>query len=281
MTMLDSSFSGASSLPTADYDRMVGNVFTSLFEGKAASDEKGLSSQEVIDRITGKSAGSSDGKEHLPAPAAPKPDASVPPEAPSPYDDASVEEGMSESDVITALTGQEPEEVEEAVTEEAPEGSVNVDELLDAVIPEQTDSGEPIDPLQWLMDLLDTDGDGKVTENEVDNFIGLMDEDGDGKLSREEMDTGLTAADADGDGNITVEEFQDYRGETSLRNAIDADGDGEISESEARDFFAKADMDASGVITEEEFHDFFSAMDSDGNGEITAKEYGDFELEEA
>lgn len=107
----------------------------------------------------------------------------------------------------------------------------------------------------------------------------MLDTDGDGKITREELVAPRLARqralDADGDGIITLEEMKAQAGEEAkLRaeamaearfKALDTDGDGRLTAAEAlaggsghgpqraERLFARADLDGDGVITKEEF----------------------------
>lgn len=103
--------------------------------------------------------------------------------------------------------------------------------------------GRRTDRLMDLMELYDLDGDGKVTQAEIDqgraDRLGEFDSDGDGTLSlqeyealwldamRERMVDRFQKHDDDGDGQVTVEEFSERTGRMVMRG--DRNDDGAIS----------------------------------------------------
>lgn len=97
--------------------------------------------------------------------------------------------------------------------------------------------------LRTLFDAVDTDGDGTVTQAEIDAYRAAR----------------LTEVDASGDGALSIEEFDTlYRAFTRSRmvdafQELDADGDGVISADEM-------DSRVSG---------FVRRLDRDGDGELT------------
>lgn len=97
--------------------------------------------------------------------------------------------------------------------------------------------------LEQMVETYDSDGDGRVTQEEVDTYrserVGRFDSDGDGALTleeyqalwldamRERMVDRFQYHDDDGDGRVTVDEFSSRTG--NLVRARDRDGDGAVS----------------------------------------------------
>lgn len=104
--------------------------------------------------------------------------------------------------------------------------------------------GGPAAHAQRLMETFDTDGDGVVTQEEIDAVraaeLAEFDADGDGTLSLEEyqalwlarvyerMVDDFQKLDADGDGQITVEEFNAML--ANIVERLDQNGDGGLGE---------------------------------------------------
>jgi hypothetical protein len=202
--------------------------------------------------------------------------------------------GLSESEVIDMIVNGGVH-IEPTITDKGVSKSALVDSIFSYSSEHESEEAEASgwdkltadDPLfgksvseervlKALMDMLDSDRNGKVNIHEVIRFISLMDSDRDGKLSRYEMEQGLGAIGAADNDHFTMEEFADYRGERSLLNALDTDRTGDIDAEEAKAFFALADADASGRMTQSEFASFFEDADADRNGDITLDEYDYF-----
>lgn len=97
-----------------------------------------------------------------------------------------------------------------------------------------------------MFDRLDADGDGYLTESEVNarhkKLFEEADANRDGKVSREEMRAHMTQKreemrerrfpDANGDGVVTRKEFEDAAGERF--DELDADKNGKLTEDEIR-----------------------------------------------
>ena len=97
-----------------------------------------------------------------------------------------------------------------------------------------------------VFERLDADGDGRVTQAEIDEGrqgrLAEFDRDGDGSLSleefeglwmavmRERMVDRFQALDADGDGSVTSEEF--IRPFSHMVSRLDRNGDGELTADE-------------------------------------------------
>lgn len=102
--------------------------------------------------------------------------------------------------------------------------------------------------MQMLFEEVDADGNGAVTQEEIDAFRAAR----------------VGAADASGDGGLTLEEFETlYREFTRLRmvrafQALDTDGDGVISQ---------AEMDR-------RFGQVVERMDRNGDGALTLEDRG-------
>ncbi|MCX7645086.1 MAG: EF-hand domain-containing protein [Rhodobacteraceae bacterium] len=100
--------------------------------------------------------------------------------------------------------------------------------------------------MQMLFEEVDADGDGAVTQAEIDAFRAAK----------------VGTADASGDGGLTLEEFETlYREFTRLRmvrafQALDTDGDGVISQAEMDRRFGRVvermDRNGDGVLTLED-----------------------------
>lgn len=104
------------------------------------------------------------------------------------------------------------------------------------------------DRVMDLVELYDRDGDGKVTQVEIDQAradrLAAFDNDGDGALSLQEYEAlwldamrarmvdRFQSHDDDGDGSVTVEEFSERTGRMVLRG--DRNGDGAISQEDMR-----------------------------------------------
>ncbi|WP_167766807.1 EF-hand domain-containing protein [Jannaschia formosa] len=103
----------------------------------------------------------------------------------------------------------------------------------------------PMDGMQ-LFEEIDADGDGAVTQAEIDAFL----------------DTQLEGADGDGDGALTLEEFAPIFFERMRPRMVDA--------------FQRLDEDGSGTITGEEIDDRFGRMvermDRDGDDALSPQD---------
>jgi len=78
--------------------------------------------------------------------------------------------------------------------------------------------------------------------------FNVLDKDGDNRLSRKEWEAGFDLFDMDGDGFITRVEFN---GSIDTFMLLDADGDGRITRKEYNDGFDLLDKDGSGFVTVE------------------------------
>ena len=106
-----------------------------------------------------------------------------------------------------------------------------------------------MDHIRELFATFDTDGDGLVTQEEIDGVraaeLAEFDADGDGTLSLEEyqalwlarvyerMVDAFQQLDADGDGEITIEEFN--AGLANIVALMDQNGDGALGEDDRPD----------------------------------------------
>lgn len=98
------------------------------------------------------------------------------------------------------------------------------------------------DLMTGLFEAIDTDGDGAVTQREIDAYrdarVGAVDTSGDGALDIGEFDTlyreltrprmvdAFQRLDADGDGSVTTEELDERFG--SIVERLDRNGDGAL-----------------------------------------------------
>ncbi len=159
---------------------------------------------------------------------------------------------------------------------------------------------------------MDTDGDGQVIKNEIIEFIkslfhkdenadltDKLDANGDGVITQEEVDTynkanpseELDKTDLETIDEVVEEEEKDYLPE------LDANGDGKVSEDEILGFFeeklkgseeeedisAKIDANGDGIITQEELDDYNyrtqdirGELDANGDGIITQDEVDNY-----
>jgi Ca2+-binding EF-hand superfamily protein len=145
-----------------------------------------------------------------------------------------------------------------------------------------------------FMEVFDTDGDGKLTQDEID-------------ARRDEL---FAAADVDGDGRVTLEEFKVAYAETIVTPKVrafqrmDRDGDGKVSEEDfnrraermlsrmerrkgdghgprhggMRPGMEEHDTDADGRLSADEIRaaraDRFAKADADGDKVLTLEEFG-------
>ncbi|XP_033749097.1 calmodulin-beta-like [Pecten maximus] len=147
------------------------------------------------------------------------------------------------------------------------------------------------DPVEMIPDL----------DKEIEDTFVLIDTDGDGRISKEEMvkaaslmgfnptskdaDTMIKMADADGDGFINCKEYcsmmsQNYSSKDQEKQALqkafetlDRDGDGFLTTEELR-----AALQYNSDITDDEIEIFFMEADTDGNGKIDYTEFIDSTL---
>lgn len=130
-------------------------------------------------------------------------------------------------------------------------------------------SGRRGDPAAFFASR-DTDGDGKLTGDEIMEF----------------MRPNLDRIDTDGDGSVTLEEFQAARGQFGRGRrggggAGGGRGDGEgRGRSRLEENFARQDADGDGQLVgdeiSEQMQNNLEQIDSDGNGSITLEELQTF-----
>jgi len=157
---------------------------------------------------------------------------------------------------------------------------------------------------KFSFDVLDADGDGKITKEEYskgfdlidqdkDGFITevefksvsscwivtvkLLDKDGDGKISRSEWDAGFALFDRDGDGKINQSEWYIVSGSGFVFEMLDSDGDGRLTRLEYNMGFDILDKDQDGFLTRSEFgiasNLYFDELDKDGDGRLSREEF--------
>jgi Ca2+-binding EF-hand superfamily protein len=157
---------------------------------------------------------------------------------------------------------------------------------------------------KFSFDVLDADGDGKITKEEYskgfdlidqdkDGFITevefksvsscwivtvkLLDKDGDGKISRSEWDAGFALFDRDGDGKINQSEWYIVSGSGFVFEMLDSDGDGRLTRLEYNMGFDILDKDQDGFLTRSEFgiasNLYFDELDEDGDGRLSREEF--------
>ena len=133
-------------------------------------------------------------------------------------------------------------------------------------------------------DLIDQDKDGFITEVEfkpVSSYwivtVKLLDKDGDGKISRSEWNAGFALFDRDGDGKINKSEFYILSGSGFMFEMLDMDGDGRLTQLEYNMGFDILDKDQDGFLTRSEFGIasklYFDKLDKDGDGRLSREEY--------
>ena len=133
-------------------------------------------------------------------------------------------------------------------------------------------------------DLIDQDKDGFITEVEFKSVsicwkvtVKLLDKDGDGKISRLEWNAGFALFDRDGDGKISKSEFYIVSGSGFMFEMLDMDGDGRLTQLEYNMGFDVLDKDQVGFLTRSEFgmasNLYFDKLDKDGDGRLSREEY--------
>ena len=133
-------------------------------------------------------------------------------------------------------------------------------------------------------DLIDQDKDGFITEVEFKSVsncwkvtVKLLDKDGDGKISRLEWNAGFALFDRDGDGKISKSEFYIVSGSGFMFEMLDMDGDGRLTQLEYNMGFDVLDKDQDGFLTRSEFgmasNLYFDKLDKDGDGRLSREEY--------
>ena len=137
---------------------------------------------------------------------------------------------------------------------------------------------------QKAFDLIDQDKDGFITEVEFKSvsscwimMVKLLDKDGDGKISRSEWNAGFALFDRDGDGKIKKSEFYIVSGSGYMFEMLDGDGDGRLTRLEYNMGFDILDQDQDGFLTRREFgiasNLYFDILDKDGDGRLSREEY--------
>ena len=165
-----------------------------------------------------------------------------------------------------------------------------------------------------FLDKFDSDGDGKVTQDE---FLAAskarferMDADQNGKISSDEMRTYMIERrearmeekfkriDADGDGSVNRDEYLGYQRARAEKHFLrmDADGDGQLSSAEfmahqakrprrrsgAGKMFEYLDKDRDGIVSAEEsnaaWSEWFKKIDLDGDKIITQTEMEEYRM---
>merc|ERR1719375_1839205 len=152
------------------------------------------------------------------------------------------------------------------------------------------DLGIPPGEAEKLFKDMDKDGDGKVSEEEMQNTVGVDADEMQDRMLDEfgNSDEAVKAADADGDGQVSKDEMKkmlaDKLGVTpenadkladEMMKKYDPDGDGKIDGETFKDFSkAKADdlsdriMDKMGSADEA-----MKQWDKDGDGQLTEDEF--------
>ena len=129
-------------------------------------------------------------------------------------------------------------------------------------LPALADEGGAVSSAQAEMDMMDTDHDGRVSEDEhaagAKSMFARMDANGDGTVTASEMDSAQHAMKSAGD---------DSEGAMSAAEkirAIDTNGDGALSADEheagSRSMFQKMDSNHDGALTVEEIASGHAAM---------------------
>ena len=123
------------------------------------------------------------------------------------------------------------------------------------------DEGGAVSSAQAEMDMMDTDHDGRVSEDEhaagAKSMFARMDTNGDGTVTASEMDSAQHAMKSAGDSKDAMSSAEKIR-------AIDTNGDGALSADEheagSRSMFQKMDSDHDGALTVEEIASGHAAM---------------------
>jgi len=84
-------------------------------------------------------------------------------------------------------------------------GSIDFSEFL-MMTANQIDTSEAEEDIREAFKFIDTNGDGKISKNELRHVIGIVDP----TLSQQEIDMMLAEADTDRDGDVSYEEFLSY-----------------------------------------------------------------------
>ena len=188
------------------------------------------------------------------------------------------------------------------------DGVVSLDEATNAMEASEAaqDADEEID-----LDAADANGDGDLSKEELTNRFGqdvadevleYLDHDGDGTVTEEEFFADFDGTedfdddadvidpyelDLDGDGNITKAELKDIFGDEDAAEVLrdlDSDGNGAISTAELDELFEELMEDAEGSFDydPEEDHDYDEAevidldgADADGDGTLSSSELTD------
>jgi Ca2+-binding EF-hand superfamily protein len=154
----------------------------------------------------------------------------------------------------------------------------------------QTMQNKPPDKAQ-MFGKLDTDGDGTLSQTELDTWASTMSE-----KTGQTIDTSeaLTTYDSDGDGGLSSEEMEAFvsatlqqgmggmgmmqgppppPGEQGLFDALDTDASGGISESELSTWAANMSEETGTTI---DTTDAITTYDADGDGELSSTELKSF-----
>lgn len=136
-----------------------------------------------------------------------------------------------------------------------------------------------------LFDKIDTSGDGKLSAQELKDWVSKNETAARMELGIGKIDDFVKEADTDGDGEVDRDEFLGYFAHVNidkdkcfnaLFDAIDVNGDGDLTFQEVRDYQWYKNSKFFQLLGIYGWHSMVAQMDANGDGKIDRKEFVDY-----